>query len=72
MKRYMKLPIKFVTKRKNTHIYDYMIKVNVLVYMTLEALEERIKTKGKFLTKKLTMQTKEDSELILRTPKPHI
>ena len=63
-------------------IYDYMIKVDVLVVeMSFEALEERIKTmemKGKIVKKKFNdadsfcITQKEGSELILRKPEPYI
>ena len=62
-------------------IYDYLIKVDVLVDIALEALEERIKIlemEGKIVNKKFNdvdsfyISLKEISEVIWRTPQPYI
>ena len=62
-------------------IYDFMIKVEVLLDIPLEALEEIIKTlkkEGKIVNKNLNdadsfyIRQKEVSEANLRTPEPKI
>ena len=71
-------------KKQPSHIegiYDYMIKVNVLLDTPLETLEEKIKTlemESKIVNKKFNdvdsfyISQKGFSEVILRTPEPYI